>query len=807
MKTIKLAIRSLLHFRMYSGINLLGMALSLACVIIIFRYVYGEFTVERFNKKLDRVYVTTMEKRKEPGKVNFLGVINPNNQNSIVDMVKNPGVEKYSSFTYFKNDEINFDDRKYSAMVLVADSNFLKITEFPVISGIANLADPKSALVTKIFAQKVFGNENPVGKTFRYSNGEILTITGIIGQPSTKTAFSFDVIVSYYLTKDWMGPLPQTIVLLYSGVDYGTINKQYEAFVDVPFWRGQIRYQLFPLSKVYFDKNIDNKYAFKQGNYNYVSILMAVCSLILLVGVVNYINIYTVVILRRGRELGIKKVFGASGHNIFIQLMIENLFVTGLALILAFFIVNLAYPLIVNVVQLDQISNICFDILLSFALLLSLPLIVTLYPFFRYHYFTVANSLRAFGNIRSTGRLRRIFLIFQYFITMSMIVVSLFFVKQLHFMLHADPGYRTKEIIKAQFMKPKYDALVRISNEEWEMNRERENRIADEITQKMNACPLFLHWTYGESPNEFSHGGFSFKLPEGEYIDVNLIGSSESWLKLFDIQLKEGRLWDDKTDKTDNSYGYFLIVTESLLKLYGITDFNSAMLQPDRRIWWSSDREEEMKTNPPYRIVGVVKDFNYLHLSQKSDPIAFYYSEGYRAEPLIASIVPGRKQEAIKFLRNLHDETVGGEFSCSFVEDEIREMYKGDKTIAVIYSIFAFIAIFISALGLFGMSLFDMQQRRKEIAIRKINGALVSDIIRILLKKYFLLLAVSFVIAAPIALFAINRYLEGFANKTPVSWWLFAAALAITAGISLVTLIYQTVRAANQNPADVVKAE
>jgi len=786
---------------MYSGINLLGMALSLACVIIIFRYVYGEFSVDRFNKKLDRIYVTTIEGNKKPGEVSFLGVVNPNKQSSFVDMAKNPGVEKYSSFTCFNNDEINFDDRKYSAAVLVADSNFLKITEFPLISGIANMSDPKNALITKNFAQKVFGNENPVGKTFRYSNGEILTITGTIGQTSTKTAFSFDVIVSYYLTNDWTGSLPQTIILLHPGVDYRTINKQYEKFYDISFFKNRIRYQLFPLSKVYFDKNIDKKYIFKQGNYNYVSIFMTVGALILLVGAVNYINIYTVVILRRGRELGIKKVFGARGHNIFMQLMIENLFVTGLALILAFFIVNVAYPLITNVVQLDQISSIRSNMLLSFALLLCLPLLTTLYPFFRYHYFTVANSLHTFGNLRSAGKLRHIFLTFQYMITMSMIVVSLFFVKQLHFMMHTDPGYRTKDIIKAQFLEPKYDASVRISNEEWEMIQKRENRIADEISQKMNAYPLFSNWTYGKSPNEFSNREFLFKLPEGEYKNVNVTEADESWFRLFEIPLKEGRLWDDKTD---DFHDYFLIVTESFLKLYGITDISNATLQPEKRIWWSP---EEMKTNPPYRIVGVVKDFNYLHLSQKSEPIAFIYSKGYRDEPLIASIVPGRKQEAIKFLRNLHDETVGGEFSYSFVEDEIHEMYKGDRTIAVIYSIFTFIAIFISALGLFGMSLFDMQQRRKEIAIRKVNGALVSDIIRILLKKYFLLLAVSFVIAAPIALFAINRYLEGFANKAPVSWWLFAAALAITAGISLLTLIYQTVRAANQNPADVVKVE
>ena len=198
-----------------------------------------------------------------------------------------------------------------------------------------------------------------------------------------------------------------------------------------------------------------------------------------------------------------------------------------------------------------------------------------------------------------------------------------------------------------------------------------------------------------------------------------------------------------------------------------------------------------------------------MHLSQKSDPIAlinysFKFDTYY---PMIVSIIPGRTRDAIEFMRNLHDETVGGEFSYSFVEDEVREMYKENKKMATIITIFTFIAIFISVLGLLSLSLFDVQQRRKEIAIRKINGATVADVISLLLKNYFLSLAGSFALATPVALLVINRYLEDFAHKAPVSWWLFAVAVVLTAGISLLTLIYQTNKAANQNPADVVKSE
>ena len=798
MKLIKLAIRSILSFRTYSGINLSGLALSLACVITIFRYVYGEFTVDRFCENLDRIYVTTRENNINRD-VEFSGINYRDEERTFFkDLTEHPGVENYAHCDWFETEEINVDDRKYYAALLIADSNFLKIVDYPVISGIDRLSEPNNALITKSFAQKIFGDQNPVGKKLQLSTREIVTITGLIGQTSTKRTFSFDVVVSL---PRWRYQGRQTFVLLHPGIDYRAINNQYDSFFGMPRWgEYQMRYQLFPLSKVYFEKNIRGN-GFKQGNHNYVTMLTAVGALILLAGIICYINIYTVIILRRRRELGIKKVFGAARHNIFIQLLAENLLMTGLALVAALLIANVAYPFITNRLQLDQIHSIRFDFFLSLNLLLLLPLLATLYPFFRHHYSMSVNSLRNIGKIRDGG-LHRVFLSFQYMITIVMIVVSLFFIKQLRFMLNADLGYRTTDIIKTQFLRASSYGIISMEQmDEYRKKSETENLIADEIAQKMNACPLFTQWTYGQSPNKFTKGNWSFKLPEGELKQINLIRTDAKWLKLFDIQLKEGRLWDEEKDDYE---GYNIIVTESVLKLYGITDFNNALLQAQSRIWINSN-VEQMSSNPPFRIVGVVKDLNNSHLSQLAEPIIFHYSGTSRNSLLMASIVPGKTQEAIVFLRNLHEETVGGEFTYSFVADEVREMYREDEKIASIYTIFTFIAIFVSVLGLFSMSLFDIQQRRKEIAIRKINGATIADVIRLLLKNYFRSLLISFALAAPVAFYVINRYLEGFAHKALVSWWLFGVAITLTTGVSLLTLIYQTHKAASQNPAEVIK--
>ena len=268
MKVIKLALRSILHFRMYSGINMLGMALSLACVIIIFRYVHGELTVDRFNEKLDRIYVTTHERVSNAVEIRFGAIWNPNNSETFVDLTEHPGVEKHSLIQKL-NEEIDLDNQKYYTIILQTDSNFLKITDYPVIMGVDRLYEPNTALITESYAQKLFGNENPIGKTFKTSFDEIVTITGIIGSPSTKATLSFDIIASLSERMRSSGGR-STLVLLYPNVDYQEINRQYEDFFKETL--DFIRYQLFPLSKVYFDKKSITYRGtlFMQGNYTYI---------------------------------------------------------------------------------------------------------------------------------------------------------------------------------------------------------------------------------------------------------------------------------------------------------------------------------------------------------------------------------------------------------------------------------------------------------------------------------------------------------------------------------------------------------
>ncbi|WP_302798225.1 ABC transporter permease [Parabacteroides goldsteinii] len=801
MKILLLAIRSLSRFRLYTVINILGLAMSLTCVMIISRHVYRELTVDHFNKNLDRICLVTQHFEQEI-MPRFYYNFNPGTGIGDARLVNNPSVEKVAPFSSFTEDYITVDDKKYNARILVADTAFLQILDYPVVSDNKQipLQDPQGAVITRNFARKLFGTDKDiVGKSIQHSNGKTITITTVLDEPVDKSSIQFDLLVSLQLQERW-GRAFNALVLLAPGTDINKLNKEFisskkEGSKEIPN-------QLLPLGKSYFDKTVnmfDDTYL--RGNYSNVLVLAGVAFLILLIGIFNFINIYTVLMLKRARELGMKKVFGARAFQMLVQLVGENIVMIGCALFIAWILIEISGGAIESTLGISQVNNLTFDLLLSTGILLLLPAITSVYPFIKYNYTPPITSLRSVNTSGNSVVSRAVFIVFQYIITCCLIIVSLFFMKQLHFMLNADLGYKTKDIIKAQFIKHPSNVWS-MPDEDRTKYFNNINRLDGEIKQKMNASPLFYQWVYGDSPHTIQESGIRLKTTEGEYKEVCSAYMSAENIQMYGLQLKEGRFWNDSID---NTYGYQFIINETAQKLFGITNIETALLQPDSRLWFTS--RDDRKTNPPYHIIGVVKDFKFTHLSKPNAPLVISNSGSYNSQKLMASIVPGKKQEAIAFLKKLHNDTVGGEFEYSFVEDEVSALYKDDKKAAYIYSLFTVIAILISSLGLFSLSLFDVQQRYREIAIRKVNGATTRTVMQMMLRKYFKLLGLAFIISLPVSLLAIFKYLENFANKAPISWWIFAVALLITAGISLATLIWQIRKAARTNPAEAIKAE
>ena len=805
MKLLGLSFRTLKKFKLYTAVNVLGLAISLACVIIIARYVYQETTVNSFAADLDRTFIMTAEYRhRAPA---FKGSLDRNKDVNYRDPLDDASVERFSRFMLFEKDRISVNDNNFNVKSIVADSNFLKILPFPVLLGSADFKQPNDVILTERLAKKMFGNENPVGKTITYSSNEPLTIIGVIGMPASKTSFDFDLLIHDKLKKHW-AMVEQELVMLHSATDAPRLNRKNGEFMRlIAFGQQEVRYQLFPFKDFYFNRSYtlyqEENPIMLQGNVDSIKVLSLVAFFILLVGVFNFINIYIVVTMRRAREFGVRKVFGAGLRHIFNQIFLENLLMAIIALFFAWLFIEIIDAALVERLDFAVQSNLRFDLLLSLFIALLLPIITSLYPFLRYAYSAPITSLRSVNAGGVSLVSRKLFLFLQYTITFGLLVVSLFFMKQLRYMLNADPGYNVENVIMCNMFPPQTSWDI-LSDEHFEQKQQRMIANVGLIERKMNESPLFPAWTYGE-PLYNNLNVLPMRRADGDdYKEVGIYYSTPEYMNMFDFELKAGRLWDS----TDVFNQYKCIINESAKKQFNIQDIHSVQLQPERRLWYSVGEDDDK--NPTYDIVGVIKDFNTGHLSKATMPMMsiFVEKENPEGSLLMARFIPGKQEEAVAYLQELYKEINGdAEFTYMLMEDEIAALYAEDKRVSRVYTTFSLIAIFISCLGLFALSLFDIRQRYREIALRKVNGAKSRDIMRLLLKKYAYLLGASFVVSVPITYWVINRYMEDFAHRTAISWWLFAiSAIAVTA-VSLLTLTWQVRRAMNINPASAMQAE
>ena len=814
MKTLLHAIRSLKHFRLYSVINLLGLAMTLACVVVIVHYVYAEITVDHFHTKHKQTFIVTVEPEER------LGRFFPATNRDLPDVVKNdPAIERMDTFCLVSNGWIEVDGQHYGTSMLITDTVFLQIMDYPILRGENNIWRPESALISESLAKRIFGHEDPLGKTFKISYGHLYTIVGILERLPGKSGFDFELILSSNnFPQGFLGLRGFPIVELSPNQDYRKFNEKY----STPILRSlksstKYRYSLFPLDQLYYRTQFTDTetYEYKTGNKTGIAILSLVCFMILIVGLTNFINVQMAVVLHRGREFGMKKVFGASGKNIFLQLWAENMVMVGLALMVAFLLIGVFNPLIKNVLQLNRIPFQSFDMLLVLGLCGVVPLFVSVFPFLRYSYRKPVTSLQSVGKTGGKSGIRRLFLGFQYIITIVMVILSLLFMKQFRFMTQKDLGFRTKDIIQVSLM---LDPLSRYAVGPLLDN------MKDQLFRKLSESPLFTHGTRWSNPvKSLDLRVTDIHLPGEETPEgIRMMAADREWLDIFELKLIAGSFWEKQErhstfsregsiwGKTTQEMG--LIFTKSALKAFGLdlSNYADVILENNDIITDITYDRASPFVYGNLRIQGVVEDIYKEHLSKDQYPIIFYPvkpSEYIASEGVIVSIVPGRRQEALNYLHQAYSEIVGGYFGCTFFEDEVRAMYSDDRKIATVYFIFTTIAILISIMGLFGLSLFDIRQRRREIAIRKINGATTGVVILMFLKRYVKLLLVAFAIAVPIGWLAVQRYLEGFALKTAVSWWIFAVALFVTVIISLLTLVWQTQKAASANPAIVIRNE
>ena len=797
MKHVLLSLRTIFRFKTYTGINIAGLALSLACVFILVRYIHQEMTVNHFVPDLDRTFLTA--EVKEDGSARLSSSWNPNKDVEFRSPLDDPSVERYSRFILLGEDFIETGGSRYNLNSLVVDTSFFQLIPYPCLEGTMRLA-PNDALITHTFAKRIFGKESPIGKEFTTSTGKLVRVVGVVGQPSTKSSFQFDMVFSTELT-DW-SLVPYEVVRLYRPEDVVALNKKNAKPMKLSYTMDEeIFYRMYPLRELYLNQEVQIYVkTFLRGNTDVLKLLALVSGLILLVGLFNYVNLYTVVMQKRGKELGIKQIFGASKKQIFGQLYVENMCLNGIALLVVWLIVEVTRQVVATKYGIPVQSDSGFDWLLSGSVLFVLPFLTALYPFWKYTHAVPVRSLHSVFVGGKSLASRFVFLFFQYIITFCLVVAAIYLSRQLYFLLHTDVGYQAENVIQCRIWREN-PSLYSMSIEEHDKEMAKAKSTCALIEKRLQESPVLTGFVYGEPPYQLS-GPLHFKAENGEETDAFYLYTDKKYMELFGFRVTEGRTWNDG----DELVQYKVIANRAFLYALHIKDWRTEKVTPNRRLWWNSF--ERLNTPQPHEIVGVMEDFRSGHLSGGNQPIVFVFNEGDPRDALYISFVPGKQKEAIAYLKQVYAEAIGsGEFEYSLVTDEIAKLHAEDRKVMLVIITFALIAVGISCLGLFGLSLYDIRQRYREIGLRKVHGAQVGDIYRLLIKKYVYVLLLAYLVGSTVAYLSIERYMETFVHRAPLSLWIFLVAGALVALVALLTLYEQVRRASRINPADVIKRE
>ena len=806
MKTLTYAIRFLLRSKSYSIINLLGLAFSLACCIILMRYLHREWTVDSHCIRPDEV-VTVINKN---GEFQF-----PVSQQNMLRFYKGledvviPEDKIIESCEFVLLTDIDFkkEEVSYNLDILAVDSTYFHFFEYPLLEGEARIDTPQDAVITKACAQRLFGKESAVGKVLK-AFGKDVTIRGIIDQPRCKSIMNFEILTSHKLTSwsriggGWLRVLP-------SQVNLDTINAKTNVFGSVKpnalHDNKNVRHEYIPWRKIYYNYWTEKGETLNLGNRTYERMLIGVIIVLLLVAIINFINLYMVYMMKRQKEYGIKKVFGLQGCPLFLQIWLENILLAIASLLVAWLLVEITVPLCERLMNEPMKGYNLFDLQLSLVFLSVFPIATSLYPFIKHNYLSPITSLRSVSGSRESIVIRMSFLFLQYAITLTLLIVAVYFNRHLQFLQDTPTGFRSEGILYAQLVNRnqfEHGSYERKNYEEiWK-------RQVSFYEQKLNECPFIEKWSPNHSESILhSQSQYNIINDKDESHQLIVRYTGKNYFDIHELKVIDGTIPEMEKD----AFNHKVVLNEAAMKLFGYQSANEAFVRSKEPLWFGFNTvtNEYIKGGIELMPVeAVVSNYYASHVSEGIKPIMFLIDYDNMNGNVAITVQKGKEKEVIDYLGNMVKEMTGSsDFMHSWLQDEVDALYDDDRRLTVIYNIFALVGILVCCLGLFGISLFDIRRRYREIAIRKAHGAGMKDLYQLLFKKYLAILGASFVVAVPIAYYLIHQYTADFVVKAPIGVGIFVIALLLVALISMGTLWWQIRKAANIDPATVMKRE
>lgn len=801
---IRIAFRNLLKYKFYSLINILGLAIGLTCFLFILVYVKDELSYDRYHDKSEQIYRIHFQ-----GSMSGQEIVTPNAGAPFGPfMVANfPEVENQLRFRergsyLFRYEETSFKEEN----IIYADSTLFDVFSLPLLEGDPKtaLTEPNTMVITPAVAKKYFGDENPIGKSLRLDDWQNFRVTAIMNPIPSNTHFRHDIFLSMSSLgesrrNEWLSMNFYTYLVLKEGTDprafetkfreaiKGHIGGEVQQYLGVTledFERqgNRLSFSLFPMTKIHLHSHTPDELA-ANGDLKYIYIFSAIGLFILLLACINFMNLATARSANRAKEVGLRKVVGAGRGQLIFQFLSESIILTFLALLIAAGALQLLLPhfntLSAKELTLTQVNQpwLWGSML---VMILGVGVLAGSYPAFFLSAFRPIQTLK--GKVASGAKsslFRNSLVVFQFAITIILIIGSLVVYDQLQYIQNKKLGFNKEQLI---ILKDAYAMGDKIRSFKEEMKRRPE--VVDATISSFLPTPSSRNnsvMILGRNP-ETSNSPVIYQFA----VDFDYIST-------FDMQVVEGRAFDPDFSLDSSA----VVLNEAATKIFGIADDPIG-----KEVGAFRDG-----TDPTiFKVIGVVKDFHFDSLREKIGPLAMFLgnSRGNVVMRVNTDNIPGfiatLKQEWDKF-------APGQPFAYEFVDEAFASLYEAETRVGSVIRLFTFLAIFVACLGLLGLATYVTEQRTKEIGIRKVLGASVGNIYLMLTSQFVKRVVLANIIALPIGYLAMQRWLQGFEYQAGISWATIVFAALSGAVIAILTVSFHAIRATRLNPVESLKHE
>ncbi len=804
----KIAWRNIVKNKIYSFINIAGLAIGLASFLLIVLYVTNELSYDRYFPDANRIYRINSDIRF--GGSNLHMPVTSDMMGQILEK-DNPQIEQYTRIYTFNGNKLVKKGNEYINETNVghADSTFFEVFQLPAIAGDTKhaLDEPNTVVVTESTAKKYFGTTDVLGKTIEVKDKGITPykITAVIKDIPDNTHFHFDFLFSMKNVDYPWGAITShnfyTYIKLKPGTDVNAFKKIFDQYIDryvLPYAKrfmninsmdefrkagNNLQYSLMPITKIH----LYSDYTFElspSGNIQYVYIFSAVALFILIIACINFMNLTTARSAGRAKEVGIRKVLGTEKKQLVSQFLFESTLITLVSLLIAILIDYFTLP-VFNEIAAKHLTwgNLFSGNILPY--LIALPFVVGLlagsYPAFFLSAFKPIEVLKGKLKLGSkSGGLRSVLVVFQFATSIILIVGTIIVYEQLHFIQTKNLGYNKDQVLVVDGLSTLNDGTTEtFKNEVLQLPGVTEGSLSSYLPVSNSS----------RSDNTFSKD--AVPTPQNS-IDMQSWDVDYDYVRTLGMQIIEGR--DFSKDFGSDSSA--VIINEAAVKLFG---FSNPIGQKIYNINNSGQQTS-------YHIIGVVKNFNFESLHQQVGPLGLMLGKG--TSSAIFKVNTGNIQNLISQVQNKWKTVASGlPFSYRFLNESFDEMYRAEQRAGEIALIFSVLAIFIACLGLFGLATFIAEQRTKEIGIRKVLGASVQGIVQMLSKDFIKLVLIAIIIATPLAWWAMHNWLNNFAYRINIEWWMFVVAGIGALMIALITVSFQAIKAALSNPVKSLRTE